>query len=159
MSPRALSSRQPPMVAGVVLLLCAGCLTGCGPGIGDVSGKVTYKGSSVTSGQVVIIGSDNLPKYGEIRDDGTFAVVGVAAGESKVGVNSPSPKPSASKRPVEKNRPEVEAAGREDKPPAFTEAQRKTWVAIPEKYGNPVTSPYKLTVAPGKNAHDIQLTD
>src|SRR4029077_6705571 len=66
-------------------------ITGCGAGTGDVTGTVTYQGKTVASGTVLIVGSDSLPYYGNIQDDGTYTVPKVPTGPAKIAVLSPGP--------------------------------------------------------------------
>ena len=58
-------------VAACALLLAAG---GCGKGTGSVSGKVTYKGTPVTSGAVTFHGEGGWVQSAWISPDGTFMV-------------------------------------------------------------------------------------
>src|SRR5207245_10741824 len=85
---------QPGRHSLALRLLCAALtylalalLPGCGPGVGDLSGTVYYKNKVVTSGFVVVVGSDGLTKHSEIAENGSYAIVGVPAGEIKIAVS------------------------------------------------------------------------
>ncbi len=66
-------------------------VTGCA-GQGDVPGKVTYKGKTLVWGTVQLEGSDGKIAQGNIEQDGSYSVRGVAIGQARVAVNSPDPK-------------------------------------------------------------------
>ena len=59
---------------------------GCGGGKGDVSGKVTYKGQALASGSVQFM-SPAGALVADIGTDGTYKVVGVPSGTSKISVS------------------------------------------------------------------------
>jgi hypothetical protein len=140
---------------GVALaLLALGLVPGCGPGVGDVGGKVYLKGKEVTSGFVTLIGRNGVPHSSEIAADGSYRVTRVPAGEAKVVVSSPAPDPAKATRPPPKREG---AEVRNDSVPTLTEAQKKTWREIPAHYGDVTRSPLRCTVAPGPNAHDIKM--
>jgi hypothetical protein len=120
-----------------------------------VSGKVTYKGNPVTSGQVLFqpmkaAGADKAagvvrPAVGTIGPDGRYMMKsfgereGVLPGEYEVAVVSYADEPT----------PEEYAEG----------AVRK--LAVPERYTNGATSGLKRQVAAGDEPHvyDIELRD
>jgi hypothetical protein len=129
---------------GLSVAWCALALAGCGGGVGQVSGTVSFQKKPVQSGTVMIIGSDSLPYYGSINKDGAFAVEKVPAGEAKVAVNSPDPRGPKARpggRPVE---------GRKDVDP-------KTWFELPPQYGDFNQSGLTLTVRRGENKFDIDM--
>jgi hypothetical protein len=135
-------------------LVGLGLVPGCGPGVGDVGGKVYLKGKEVTSGFVTLIGRDGVPHAAEIAADGSYRVTRVPAGEAKVVVSSPSPDPAKGPRPPPKREG---AEPRDDVVPPLTEAQKKTWREIPAHYGDVTRSPLRCTVAPGPNSHDVKM--
>src|SRR5262249_53728366 len=73
----------------VAALLCA--VTGCGKGVADVKGKVTYNGKPVTSGTVNIQSSEGETLSGEIKPDGSYLIEKVPCGPAKVSVVSIDP--------------------------------------------------------------------
>lgn len=137
------------------VLLAALALTGCGEKTTEVSGKVTYKGKPVTSGVVTILDGGSAPKAGAIQPDGTFRVSGVRLGTYKVAVSSPPPPGSEPAR-----RPAGGRDADDDKvPTAVAPASPeviKTWVALPEKYGDPAKSDLTVDVKAGQSL-DIDL--
>src|SRR5215475_5718606 len=106
-------------------------IVGCGASNGDVTGKVTYQGKNVASGTVLIVGSDSLPYYGTIHDDGTYTVSRVPAGLAKIAVLSPGPDAGKNVEMVL----QVTKKGREmpERPRAFR-GDRDKWFPIPDKY-------------------------
>lgn len=133
----------------------AGCSGDAPPDTIPVSGKVTFKGNPVTSGQVLFqpikaAGGDNTtgivrPAVGMIGSDGRYVMKsfgegdGVLPGEYDVAVVSYADEPT----------PEEYAEG----------AVRK--LAIPERYVNGATSGLKRQVAAGDEPHvyDIELRE
>jgi hypothetical protein len=86
------SKLRPRRLAGpAFLFILFGNLAGCGAGVGDVSGKVTYLGKTVVCGTVVLVGPDGMSKTGTIGPDGTYTVHGVGAGRAGVAVFSLDP--------------------------------------------------------------------
>jgi hypothetical protein len=127
------------------LPICFFVSTGCAPGRGEVSGKVTYQGRPVVYGSVQFIGSDNEPRLAEINTDGTYAVQGVIAGENRVLVHSSNPAHAA----------RVNKFGQQIEPPPV---DPKLWFPIPEKYGLLDQSDLTFTIQANKsNLFDIDL--
>ncbi len=144
--------------AGLLLVAftVAGCSGDSPPDTVPVSGKVTYKGNPVTSGQVLFqpmkaLGGEGAatslmrPAVGTIGDDGRYSMKsfgegeGVLPGEYEVAVISYADEPT----------PEQYAEG----------ATRK--LAVPERYTNGATSGLKRQVGAGDKPHvyDIELRD
>jgi hypothetical protein len=144
-----------PKPASVLVLLCL-IVTGCGPSVGSVEGKVTFAGKAVVYGTVVIVGADGLPKSGAISSDGTYRVDGVGVGEAKIAVSSPPPPTSQQKGKGDVGGRDADAS--EKVPPtqaATTPIQG--WVAIPMAFGEPSTSGLKVTVVGATTTHNIEL--
>src|SRR5262245_44267868 len=70
------------------ILLGLAALSGCGPGVGQVSGKVYFRGEVLKSGTVIFIGSDGQPVHSPIRDDGSYFIEKSRVGPAKIGVVS-----------------------------------------------------------------------
>ena len=126
-----------------VLLL--GFVAGCGPGRGDVTGKVTYKDKPIVFGTVQFETKEGI-KQGNINADGTYSVPGVVAGEIKAAVNSPNPSSS--------DRSPLVREGQEP-PPKLPEV--KGWFPIPQEYQNLSAPQLTYTVKTGQNKIDIEL--
>lgn len=135
----------------LLVVLLAGNV-GCG-GVGTVSGKVTYKGKPVTSGSVLMVGSDNQPHYGPLQQDGTYAIADVPQGEVRVAVNSPDP------RVLYAPAPTIKLAKKEGQPPPAPPPQidASKWFPLPVKAGDPQVSGVRVTVRGGPNSIDINL--
>jgi hypothetical protein len=139
-----------PGFAGLAVLLGLAC-AGCGPGKGDVSGRVTSNGRPVVTGTVSVLGSDGLLRSGDIGPDGTYRVEGVAAGPAKVAVTSPDPWDEYQKLvKVQKSK----GAADRIKPPAI---DKKDWFPLPKAYEGPEQSPLSFTVQGGANEYDVPL--
>jgi hypothetical protein len=155
-------------------LLCG--LAGCGPGVGDVSGKVTYRGKTVVCGSVVLVGPDGLTKVGPISQDGTYLVQGVGAGRAGVAVFSLDPA-----RPLDPYKTAQTHGKADAEPPAdadrnpdagrvvvnapsdrsnWTEpnVDRSKWFPLPQKYERVDQSGVTVEVHSGTNTGvDIDL--
>lgn len=131
---------HPKWLLPAVLLLP---VVGCGPGQGDLSGKVSFQGKPVCSGSVVVRGSDGVPVGGEIKADSTYVVKNVAAGSVLVTVNSPDPGEARTMLRV----------GQAPPPPK----DRSKWFAIPERYAEFSTSGLSYQLKAGPNSWDIDL--
>lgn len=129
-------------VLGIALLvlIAVGCQRQ-----GDVTGKVLYKSKPLVFGTVFIEGSDGNAGQGNIAQDGSFTVRGIATGTAKVAVNSPNPKGIAlipPKDPAKKQEPYPDIAG---------------WFEIPNQFGSVDTSGLTYKIKGGLNEIDIEL--
>src|SRR5262245_14611315 len=106
--------QRPRRVLAVPLVLLVGSLAGCGKSAGDDSGSDMDKKNSkqLTSGQVMILTQGETPRYGVIKEDGTYTVANVPTGPAKVVVTSPDPN---QKSLVESRTGMAGKAGRPDK--------------------------------------------
>jgi hypothetical protein len=129
--------------ASLLLFLLA---AGCGPSVGEVTGKVTYKGETLGSG-VVLFQGDKETKNASIEPDGTYRITKVPAGKYLVTVETtPPPGGGASKGAREQQTMGVEGAPTPGK-----------YVAIPDKYKDKTTSGLSCDVTGGKQNFDIPL--
>jgi hypothetical protein len=78
---RSLTRRHPARAALLAVLLAT--LTGCGSGLGEVSGTVRYNGKPLPFGTIQFLGQDGIPYAGQIQPGGTFTAL-VPVGEAKV---------------------------------------------------------------------------
>jgi len=75
-----------------LVLLLAVAAGGCGRKTAPVRGKVTYMGTPLTMGTVIIISDDGLTSVrGPIQPDGTYEIAKAPIGKVKVGVSNPPP--------------------------------------------------------------------
>jgi hypothetical protein len=127
---------------------------------------VSYQGKPLRLGDVMVVGSDSLAYYGQIQDDGTYLVRGVACGPARLAVDSPDPRVDGlAQREQRSRRPQWQADlekthGVKLPPRSRSELPRvdlRKWFAIPPRYGSHETSGLSLTVGRGNNAHDIDL--
>ncbi len=156
------STRSP-----VHLLLVGGLvfLSGCS-GLASVSGTVTFKGNGkkLMSGTVMVLGSDQIPHYGEIKEDGTYTVPGVPRGPARITVSSPNPNetetaddPAGPRGMGGRGGSRQKAQPRRAPTSSLSEAAKKGWFAIPDKYADPARTPLTLEVKAGQNTHPIEL--
>jgi hypothetical protein len=119
-----------------------------------VTGTVTYQGKTVASGTVIIAGSDSLPYYGAIQDDGTYIVPKVPTGVARITVVSPGPDAGTNAVPLlQINKGGLVKAAT---PPPFR-GDMKKWFPLPLEYRDFDKSGLTVTVTAGVNRRDIAL--
>lgn len=129
-------------VAAALLLSTAGCgPTGKRIATAPVQGKITYKGSPVTTGTVMFVPtSGGPPATGEIQPDGTYSLKTYDPGDGAVLGN----------HTVAVTAMDLPAGTPEDPVAAPT-------MLVPAEFGNPSTSGLTAEVAEGDNALDFDL--
>ena len=131
-------SRHALWISVLSTLLAFGC--GTRP-MGDVSGRVTFRGEPLALGTITFINSDGSAAQGNV-EDGSYRVAKVPVGLAKITVFAhPSPVPP-------------QMLDRVQTPPAF----RRKFVPIPERYQSVDHSGLTYTVVRGKQTHDVPLT-
>jgi hypothetical protein len=137
---------KPLPLAGVVALLVAGC----SPPPASVRGKVTLNGRPLGPVMVELVAAEGKPyQYPAFTEaDGTYTLpladpaAGVSLGRYKVRVTNESifaiPPPPG----------EEEIAG------ANTGGKN----TLPRRYATPATTPFEVTIVPGVNVVDLDLT-
>ncbi|MCC6417691.1 MAG: hypothetical protein IT429_05525 [Gemmataceae bacterium] len=100
------------------------------PDVGTLTGKVMYKGKSLTSGYVTLLGHDGRKYSASIRPDGTYAFQKVTLPLDEYTVTI-EPEPALVGRPGT--------------------------VMLPQVYRDVTTSPLRATVRRGANSADLQL--
>ena len=117
---------------GLILLTTAFPLTGCGSGVGDVSGLVRHQGQPAVGGTITFYDESNGAKSSGIKEGGAYAVTGVAVGTAKIAIVMPMAiaVPGA---------PEIKS------------------MSIPPKYADPELSDLRCKVAGGKQKHNVEL--
>jgi hypothetical protein len=118
-----------------VLLTAALLLAGCAPGLGQVSGKVKYKGQPLPTGTITFYDQKNNPTSSAIGPDGSYSVQKVAAGPVKITVSVPM---------------NISFMG--DRPPPGPKAP-----PLPAKYIDPEKSGLDFEVKAGDQVHDFNL--
>jgi len=160
------------LVVGLAVFCCV-VSSGCAGGVGDISGKITYKGKPVVYGTVGFVGADGLPRSSRINPDGTYTVKDVAAGEAKITIDSPQPvskegsgggggrqkgRDAAKEKDAPKDAPKVDRGGGREEAPEYVDPQiAKNWVQIPPSYGDVAKTKLRFTVRKGPNTYDIIL--
>jgi hypothetical protein len=128
--------------------------TGCGGGVADVSGTVSYNGNPVKSGTVTVRASDGTVYSGTI-ENGNYVVVGIPSGEVKFTVVSPE---YAAEKPIASSA--AEGAGRNVQPKTGnTRKSADGWFPIATKFADPDKSGIATTLKTGPNTFAIAMTD
>jgi hypothetical protein len=109
-------------------------LAGCGPQVGTVQGKVTYRGKVVPGGVVVLLTSDNQAIHCPIDKDGSYTAPNIRCGPARFVVLNPPPP--------------VVGAG-EPLPP--------TRDFLPKRFENPDEVNLSLNVQPGLQTFNLDL--
>jgi len=130
---------------------------GCSGGVGNLVGKVTYKGKTVASGAVIAVGPDGVARYAKIEQDGSYRIDAIPVGEVKLAVNSPNPAPDPDKLKV--SAPGAKRGGREQQDPitATPTSDPKLWFEIPAELGDVTRSGISTNIKRGDNPHNIEL--
>jgi hypothetical protein len=117
--------------------------------VAQVVGAVTLNGKVVTSGDVVLVGSDGrAPPPGRVRGDGTYFIERAPIGRVKVGFFNPPP-------------PALPAGGAasgsaEEELLQMREAA-KSYTPTPAKYAEPSQSGIEFDLKPGRNVCNVEL--
>jgi hypothetical protein len=139
----------------VVLVLAFGCGAPTKTNTAELSGKVTYNGQPVTAGTVGLRDKDGRTYNLDILPDGTYSQTDLPPGEMKITVETESAntehKGTGGGRFAEKYKSNMSGAGKE--------GGGGTYVKIPSRYNDVKKSPLSVTLNPGKNVKDLELTD
>jgi hypothetical protein len=142
--------RRAGCLASALLVLLAA--VGCGPGSATVSGRVTYKGAPLPSGDVLIYGANGKVQSGPIGADGNYAIYKAPVGDVKMAVVPPNPSSQMMlPRQVKGARKHPGATDDASMPPIKV-------VPIPERYNDPDKSGLNFTLKSGEQTIDLDLT-
>lgn len=128
---------------------------GCGRSTGTISGKVYYKNAPLKGGNVTFLTKDKkISKLAEIKEDGSYDIERMPAGEAFIMVDTSALKPSQG---MHMNAPPkgVEPPPGYESPNVKEDAKR--YVPIPPQYADPDKSGLTYTITGGKQTHDINL--
>jgi hypothetical protein len=146
--------RQPTrgvrLILGLLLVLAAAA-TGCpGGGRAKVRGKVTYKGTPLTMGKVILVSEDGkVQDTAPIQPDGTFEMDKAPTGKVKVGVANPPPLGAPGGPPL--------TGSPNDEETKQARAIASKFVPSPQKYTDPDKSNLTATVNAGSNELNLDL--
>jgi hypothetical protein len=130
---------------GSFALLAVLSAAGCGgPGVGTVSGKVTFQGVPLPTGRITFIPETGSPAVGVI-EDGKYSVPKVPPGPAKITVETSPPGPK------------IIVPGEPPPPPESPTAKDQAYVAIPARYARPDQTDLSYTVQSGSQPNDIDL--
>jgi len=140
-------------VAGFGVLIILVGLFFLGRPSGVVKGKVTFRGKTVYTGAVVIVGKDGIAAAGAIETDGSYIVQKAPVGDVAIGVISKDPIYLHHMTTLRSSRTPVPASAFR----APSGIDRKKWFPIPKDYEEPVRSGLTFSVKKGDNQYDIEL--
>jgi hypothetical protein len=129
------------MLGGPGWLVVLVLVGGCAPGMGSVSGTVTYQGKPLETGTIIFYDSAKNAPAATINKDGTFAIPKVAAGKAKIAVMMPMP---------------ISFRGA-DLPGGTKQGETTKVPSLPPKYADPEQSGLTFEVKSGSNQHEVKL--
>jgi hypothetical protein len=134
---------RPPRPFVVILIALAlvvmACLPGCGPPAGQVSGKVTFEGKSVTEGRITFQSLAGPADEAVLESNGTYSIEKpLPVGEYKVTIT-----PLVVRQQVDGKGPIV--------------GVEKPAPDIPQKYRTIGTTDLRATVKDGKNQFNFDM--
>jgi hypothetical protein len=164
---------------GWLPLILVGSLAGCGPDNGlalaNVEGRVTYKGRSLTAGEVVFLPDDSKgtigpPARGTISREGTYILSteyagdGALVGFHRVGLTGLESVPSFSQSPTGQHRRSSRKAGATSPKYALPGAPTlqgsiQYRIVTPKKLRSPGTSGLIVEVRQGSNTLDFDIPE
>jgi hypothetical protein len=127
------------LFASFVLVVIAGC----GPSPAELKGSVKYGGKAVRFGEIVVYGSDGLPRTAKISREGEYEIKDLVSGDAKVAVSSIHPK-------------DVPPATHDEKV-VVDPIDEKNWFEIHRSYADPLTSGQTTKLGAGKNVVNFDL--
>ena len=143
-----LARRQPRCLIALALALL---VAGCAPGIGNVTGKVTYQGKPLGGVTVIFFDAKNMTLRDTTKADGSYSITKAAAGNAKIAILVPMdiPMKGMEMPGMGKGSPEKgtsEKGGGAGKLPT-----------VPAKYADKDSSGLTCEVKAGNQQHDIIL--
>jgi hypothetical protein len=158
------------LAKGLGLSLCLCLLGGCGGG-GVVSGKVSYKGTTLHAGEVLFLAENGQLLRSPIDPEGNYSISKVPAGTVKIGVYPPlqgAPMPTGARggpgggpgpgRPIgglpKEGGPPPEIRENYGKPQGPVDPNLKDF---PAKYRDPETSELTFSASGGTQTYPIEL--
>lgn len=133
-------------LAGCVLPITLGCSKGGGKNTATITGKVLYNGKPVTGGSLVLHPASGGQFPITLRPDGTFSATGAPHGDMKVTVNTEM---------LHDMTPAVQSPDGKTPP----RQDLGVYVAIPEAYMSPSTTPLTWKIEKGTEDRTFELKD
>jgi hypothetical protein len=157
------SFRGPALRGGTAVTLCLIALAaGCGQASGRVSGRVLLDGKPVQGGILTFVPANfkGQSVATKVEESGTYSVE-LPAGDMLISFDNRdlAPPPPRAPLPVPKGlRPDVAAKMVRPTPPAPPPDRAGRYVKVPDRYYSADTSDLKLTVKPGEQQFDVELS-
>lgn len=139
--------------ASTLLMLSAAL--GCGPGSATVSGRVTYNGTPLTRGDILIYGANGKVQSGPIGTDGHYTIFKAPVGDVKVAVAASRPSTPPPTSPGMRRIKGVMKHPRSAHNPSPSPVKV---VPIPERYKDPDKSGLSFTLKSGEQTINLDLT-
>ena len=132
-------------------LLSLVVFTGCGESTGSVKGKVYLQDKLVTAGSVAFVPPNDKVATAEIRPDGSYEILLVTAGLSKISVTAPTKVSMPAGKMMTPGK--MGAADKAVEPAA----PKGAVVPIPDKFGDAQKSGLTYVVKSGSQEFDIKI--
>jgi hypothetical protein len=154
------------LVGSLTLLGCGG--GGGGTNSARVSGALTYNGKPIKGGVMMFHGPGGVAYQAQISPDGTYSATDIGAGEmvvtvdtesvnpEKMGGNVPKTAEASARMAASQMRAKAEGGGNASAP---APSPADLYVKIPAKYAKANTSTCTVTLKPGRQVLNIDLTD
>lgn len=126
----------------MVLVFGITLIAGCGENLGEVAGKVTFRGEMVNLGTISFLDGAGKATNANIQADGSYLVSRVPLGKVTVCVQTHEVAP---------------IMVRPDAAPNSVKIPRLKHTPIPALYGDPKTSPLKLEVKAGRQEFQVNI--
>lgn len=140
-----LMKRTPRRLAVALVAVVALFSVGCGQGTGVVTGKVTLDGKPLPRGLITFLSEvGKKDAFSAAIIDGEYRTDPIPCGPAKVTVIATDGPPTE-----EKGGSDLQAGPRPG---------TKTMVVIPDRYQKPDTSGFELTIKPGENPFNADMT-
>jgi hypothetical protein len=152
----SIKTRLLPILPFCFLVLTFGCQPKNPATAASVNGKVTLGGQPVTAGTVTFhTGKDDGKMDTGIGPDGTYSMAQRPVGDFTVTVETESVNPE--------KKQQVYGGGKGkgmpmSQPPPGFEKPKGTYTKIPEKYTKKETTPFKVSLKPGNQTFNLEMT-
>jgi hypothetical protein len=153
------------LFTAVLLGLMVGCAREHPTAPAKISGRVVYQNKPVTGGTIMFTSGSQGVYRATLDANGAYEIVDMPTGEMVITVETESLNPK-NKAPdygggkgAKMYAERMAAERKRGAPIAQQAAAAGQYRKIPEKYGNPKTSPLSMTLEPGRQVKEVVLTD
>lgn len=143
-----------PLAFVVLALVLSGCSGQKAPGA-RLSGQLSYNGQPIKAGNLRFHTADGVAYNGTIDLDGTYTATDLPEGELVVTIETEHLNPS--KRGTTQTKEASMRMAAMQPPPPGAVTPEEPYIKVPEKYGNPRTSPVTINATRGRQIKDIEF--